>query len=321
MSNMIRDYIKEKNLVAKTACFGLALVLWVFISTTKHGELKFKVAVEKVNLPEYLTVSDMQDQSIDVVIEGKKELVKAVNPKTIRAVVDLSKPRENISARYPVTIIRDQIPESIRVTASKRKIYLTVERKAEKSVRVIPKIAGSVPDGFIRGRISIEPESVTISGPHSIIDRTDSVSTVSISMEGETGDIVREVEIESESLKNIELSDSEVKVTIPLLNLGSLAGVEIPLTVRNMRKDYRYTLKKEKIMVYVKAVGGDSVTADQMVAIVDVGRMVLRDPSTKVKLPLKEEELEVSVFFRDGSDNAGIVSFDPQRVRVRAAAK
>ncbi|HRZ25387.1 MAG TPA: CdaR family protein [Spirochaetota bacterium] len=318
--NMIAEYVNQRNILAKSACLALAIVLWAYISTTKNEESNFRIAIETVNLPEYMTVSDMQYQNIDVVVEGKKELVKAVNPKTIRAVVDLSRTRENVPAMYPIKILRDQIPDSLRVVPSRKKIRIVIERRTEKSVLVVPRI-GAAPEGYIVGKPRVEPEYVMINGARSVIDRIDTLATANISVENESADVVREVEIDRENLKNVDFSDNEVRVSIPIVKLSALVSVEIPIAVRNMKKDYRYSLKRDKVTAYVRTGERSNIAPEQIVAFVDVARMALRDPATKAKVPVKEEEIEVSVYFKDGSDADGIVSCSPRRVTVKAAAK
>ena len=115
--------------------------------------------------------------------------------------------------------------------------------------------------------------------------------------------------------------DNEGRGSIPIVKLSALGSVEIPIAVRNMKKDYRYSLKRDKVTAYVRAGERGALAPDQVIAFVDVARMALRDPATKAKVPVKEEEIEVSVYFKDGSDADGIVSCSPRRVTVKAAAK
>ncbi|HPI89269.1 MAG TPA: CdaR family protein [Spirochaetota bacterium] len=317
----IYGIIRDKDFLAKVVCLALAMFLWAYISSTKTSELKFKVPLEIINLPAYLTIAEMPEKTIELTIEGKKELVKAVSTRSVRAVVDLKKPRVNISARYPVEIIRTQIPESITLTSGVKKISLTVERKIEKRVRVIPKIVGNVPEGYVIGKYSVEPEFIMISGARSLVENTESLFTSNISIEGETDQIVREVEINRDNLTNIDTSENEVKVTIPLLQYSSLLSMELPITIRNMKKNFRYTLKKDKITLYLKTPGNVKITPELFVVYVDAGTIDLKNYKQNPKGFRKVEEIGINVLFKDEIDEVEIVSHTPQKVMVKVTAK
>jgi hypothetical protein len=317
----IRAIVRDRDFTAKVTCLGLAVFLWAYISSMKTGEVKFQAPLELINLPSHLTVVEMPEQSVDIKIEGKKELVKAVNTRSVRAVVDLKSPRLNVSAQYPVEIIRSQIPESVVLSSSVNRISLTVESKTEKKVRVLPKIIGNVPEGFVIGKYSIEPEFVMISGARSLVEKTETLFTSTISIDGVTEEIASDVEINRDNIESLDISENRVRVTVPLLRYSALLSLELPIVLKNTKKNLRYVLMKDRITLYVKSQAKSALSPDLFTASVDVGPLNPGEDPSRERQPVSQQELDIAVALRDAPDSVEIVSHSPRTVTVRAALK
>ena len=128
----IRDIFNKKELIPKLVSLILAVFLWAYIGTTKMGEIKFKVPIEVKNLSKSLVISNIQRNSIMAILKGNKEDLNNVNLKNLKVFVDLKNPVIGDSVKYPIEVVKQQIPENIDFSLSTDKIAITIEKKISK---------------------------------------------------------------------------------------------------------------------------------------------------------------------------------------------
>ena len=145
-----------------------------------------------------------------------------VNVKSIKAIVNLEHPAIGVNQNYPIEIIKDEIPENIDLSLSTNEVNLIIERKIYKRVRIKTNIVDKVKEGYILGQIKIIPDSIIINGPESQVKSIDFVRTNSISIENETGRIVKEISIDKTDMSNLEMDISNVRIIIPIIEFLSI---------------------------------------------------------------------------------------------------
>ena len=312
----IQKQLHERDFMAKTTSLVLAFFLWAYISSTKTGDLKFKIPVELQNLPSQMTIANISSRYVVVTIEGRKEIIKNINTRNIKASVDLGNPRVNVPARYPVEIVRQQVPESVRLDPLQKYLTITIEKKIERRVRVIPKVVGNVKDGYVMGKYLVEPEYVIISGAESVVSKIDNVYTANISIDNENGEVVREVEINRSGFNNVVFSDTQAKVTIPLLKYGNLLSVTVPIIIRNGLKEFRYVLKKKTATLFLKTEHKEMMKAEVFNVFVDAGSANLKEYKPAKGKDYLTWEFEVNAYFKEDIAHSQIVSFTPEKVKA-----
>jgi hypothetical protein len=216
-------------------------------------------------------ISEYSDKYVTVTLEGKKEHLKGLSGKNLKAYVDLSDPVPGISKNYSLTFLRQQIPDSVTMNPSSREVTLTVERVRTKWVRVIPRIVGIPPAGVTLGAVKMQPEFVMISGAMAFLREIDFVFTDDVSVADQGEDVTRNVGINQDKYPDVAFSDTTVKVTIPVVKVEGLYAVEAPLEMYNVDERFSAEPLDAKVRVYFR--GGDvgRHEADYIEAYVDAG--------------------------------------------------
>lgn len=303
--------IKEKKFIAKVLSLTLSVVLWAYISSTMKGELKFKIPIEVMNLPTGMIVSKMSDNTVLVTVDGKKDFLKNIRVKNLQVTVDLKNPKIGVPKKYRLRLSKVDMPENINITLSKKTVIITVERKIEKKVKVVPRITGNVKKGSIIGMKKVVPEYIVVQGAESLIDEIEYIYTENISVENESEDIAREVDLERMENGRVYYSKSTVKVIIPIINYGDLFKVDVDITVMNPAKDLRYHLEDKTVKLYIKYQGDREIKPEFFNAHIDVHnakvakrgkKRVIREFPVKISL---KKEMDVD-----------IVSVIPEKVKV-----
>jgi len=192
----------------------LASILWVYVDSLRQTDRFISVPVEIKNIPAGYMVSNNLPSAVKIIMRGKESRLALLDENYVRAYVDL----ENSAGgdkRRTVRVDKNQIPQGVSIKEiSPRFIDITVEKVEKKYVRVIPVITHEPPDGYIFEDVQIEPESVLIKGPESLMKNIDSVYTKDININNLTETTVKEVELDIRDGKILPENDSVVNVKI-----------------------------------------------------------------------------------------------------------
>lgn len=214
---MIKEFFTT-NFWLKLMSLIMAVALWFFVMLSGRSEVTKDIPVKFINISEKLAIMDYP-QTISVTIEGQERLLKYLKPNEISAVLDISGAKPG---RSFYTVSRDDIklPKSFLITTiNPETISLTLELQLKKSVPVKPDIVGAPAKGFNIVEIKVDPDTVSIEGPKSVISKIGRIKTEPIDISGIKSDLVYKA--------NLNLTDSHVKkninkvdVTISIENKG-----------------------------------------------------------------------------------------------------
>src|SRR6476660_2933475 len=185
-------YHPFRHLGLKVLSIALAVVLWLTVSGEHVAERNLRVPLEFRNVPERLEITGETISNVDVRLRGSSAILGRLDPGEVVAVLDLSGGRpgsrlfhlRNDQVRTPFGV------EVARVIPST--ISLELEQSASRVVPVIPSIHGEPAPGFVVGRRTSEPATVTVVGPESRIRQLSEATTEPVNVGG-TKDRVRDV--------------------------------------------------------------------------------------------------------------------------------
>ncbi|MFH0976421.1 MAG: CdaR family protein [Spirochaetota bacterium] len=282
----LKKLFSTKDIAAKIICILLSIILWAYLSSTDIGEIKYKIPISFVNLPVTLVKSRISDKYITATLTGRKDSLKNINIKSLKAVVNLGQPEIGLNKSYPVEVVREEIPENIDLVLSAKEVSLVVERKIYKKVKVKVNIIDKVIGGYIIGKIMVIPDSINISGPESVIKRIDFVRTDRISVANASVKLIKDVAISDKDLPDITAETSKVRVIIPIIESANLFEFRKIILLKNMNDKYNYIPSQEDVSVYLQS---------------DVPNMEPAEEDVDVFADVITEDLDA--FFHDGNEN------------------
>jgi YbbR domain-containing protein len=254
----ILAFLRERNIAAKLICLVLAVVLWAYISSTKMGELKYRIRVDYKNVPHALVVTSPQNPYITVMVGGTKDLLKDVRPEKIKAFVNLDKAIAGEDQKFPVEINRTELPDNLNVSAASHRIGVTIEKRLFRRVRVVPRITGEVQDGYIAGSPRAVPDMVTVSGAESIVSKLDFIVTKPVSIDKVARTINREAVLDSGENGSVVLDVQRVVVMVPVYAGKDMVKIEKKARVKDAGGKYRAALHEEGVVLYVRRLSADA---------------------------------------------------------------
>ena len=204
MWRRVRDYL-IRNLGLKIASLLLALILYAHVVTDQQRESEISVPVSMTGLSDTLAIVGHPPPRVGVKVRGKwKDLIRlGLTSRILR--IDLA---DVGSGRFQRTIsvedvreraIPAELAKSIDVTevVEPRTVDLVIEPRSVKVLPVAARVLGVPTAGYeIEGPVRVEPDSVRVEGPSSVLAAMDTLYTLPVDITGEREKIQRQVPID-----------------------------------------------------------------------------------------------------------------------------
>ena len=292
----------KKNLTLKITALVASLALWFMVTTSHKVEMVKKIPLNFITGPD-LVISSDAIRDVEVRFIGPRAFLTEMMQKSYSLNIDLRDRKIGyVSYRlYPDLL---KLPLGVKVTGFyPSEIATRLEKLKTKTVAVIPSFTGEIPYGYKLKSVNIEPKTIEISGPESLVTRTDEVYTEVIDLSQLSEPMTRNIALDQkykEKFKNVSVENFSILIDVTPYFV-SKTFVDISIKAVGSRS---YTLAKNKINVSVEGpkVLVDKLTVQDIKASVDLS---FNAPGTY------EEEIVVKL-----PDGIRLVSAVPKKVRV-----
>ncbi|MBW2466040.1 MAG: hypothetical protein JRF02_01950 [Deltaproteobacteria bacterium] len=173
----ISSFRRPKNWVLKLISLFFALFLWYFVVGEDKVDMNVTLPVEIVNLPRDLVISNQFRKQIEVTVSGQRSLIRGMTEQHISRSIDLSK-------AVPGTIVIHNDPDSISLPRGLNilrvqppTLTLRLDRLIHKNLPIKPILVGKIHSDYRLDTVKVEPPTLEISGPQSILDQEEDLST------------------------------------------------------------------------------------------------------------------------------------------------
>jgi hypothetical protein len=176
--------LSPKDWVLRFISLGLAIVLWYFVGGEDIVNKNVMVPVEIINLPRDLVISNQFKKEIEVSVSGPRSLVLDMGNLAIARQVDLEK-------ATPGTMVLENtndvinVPRGVKVLRIQPKsVILSLDKMIQKKFIVNPVTGGSLAPDFIMKGIRMDPDSISITGPLTVLSQFKVLRTKAIDIAG-----------------------------------------------------------------------------------------------------------------------------------------
>ena len=233
----------------------LAVVLAVFVwfLARKSGEpiqMSFYAPVVFKNVsPEFQVTSDPPQVNIVVHTNSRDSF----NPQEIQAVLDLDKAQEG-TLSYVMTENHILSPVKFEITRiHPSQITVRIEELIEKSFSIKPRYQGTPKKGYLLGDIKIVPDTLTMRGPRSVLEKMEHISAHEIELEGLNESTTMRVDLDLPG-GNVQIIHQNVDFYTAEVTINSLPIKKrfdnVPVYLRNM--DYVSVINPNTFNVFVE---------------------------------------------------------------------
>lgn len=219
------------NLGLKITAVLFSVVLWmvaVGINDPVDDKYIYSVPVQLYNTSSitgqnktYRVVGN--SDNIRVTVRGPKSVTSSLSRDNIMARADCSKLTQDNTVPIEVTINDSLDSEIESIKSDKEYVQLEIENNYAGQLRIEVVKKGSLPEGYVAGKISMETNTMSVSGPESAVEPVEK-AVVEVSLDGVTSDLNMEAQIKlldadgkEINNANIKKSVDSVKITVPIL--------------------------------------------------------------------------------------------------------
>ena len=160
----IRHLIFDHALL-KLASLLIAILMWYGVAHDPVSEVSVRVPVEFSRPPKGLDYTSDVIPQAQVRLRGPARLVRELSPDSVHAVIDLQNatPGEHT---YDLTTSQIQVPHDIEVVqVTPTRLRMVFDQRITRQVPVKARVVGTLPAGYRIESITLDPATVTITGP------------------------------------------------------------------------------------------------------------------------------------------------------------
>ncbi|MCL4463264.1 MAG: CdaR family protein [Firmicutes bacterium] len=231
------ERLLKNNTIVKVFAFFLAMMLWVYVTgdalraNIPEITRTFRnVPLSWLNLDERLEIMNIP-VGIDVVLNGRADLINEITPENIRASVSLEGLSEGQHRIFPTA----EVPRGVRVLSFvPQQVAVTLEEVESPQKPIVLEITGSPADGFVMGEPQILPGAVFVRGPRSLLARVEQ-ARATVDVDGADGDRVLMVPVQAvdaagQVINNLVVNPEMVEILIPFSKPQKTVPIRVPLS-------------------------------------------------------------------------------------------
>lgn len=165
-----------------------AIVLWVAVTEAENPtvvrDFSGSLEVQAVNIPEGIAVASFSERVVTVRISAPEDVIRRLTPADFRVEVDLAGVNPTVSTteqRVIVSMVQRRDVQVLEVTPAV--VTVRLEPLATRTVPVQANFIGTLPQGFERGDVEVQPGQVRIVGARSLVDLV-SVAAADVNLTG-----------------------------------------------------------------------------------------------------------------------------------------
>jgi YbbR domain-containing protein len=172
------------NAGLKLLSLVIALFLWMAISREPRAEVTLTAPIEFHNTPGTLEINSDNIQQVQVRAAGAAGAVHSLSSADVHAFVNLeaATPGEHtydLHVRVPRDVdVVQVIPSQFRIS---------FDNRASRKVDVRPRVVGATAPGFRMENVTVDPATVTITGPEKRVNSIEAVITDPVDASGVMG--------------------------------------------------------------------------------------------------------------------------------------
>ena len=223
-------FSQKHKLVARVTCLVLAVLFWVYVDNKRISEVRFRIPVQ-IDLLRDFAVADIEKRYVVVAARGSGDDLRNVNQNNISVFVKIQNPTIGETAKYPVTVLANEISDAITLVPEDKTLFAMIEKRKVRSVHVEPRVEGSLGSQFVLGNEKVTPDEVEISGAESVVNRIHSLETEPISISGHVETFSQGVKLNIVDTKLFDIDRKYFTVDLSIYNAKDVTLVIVNLSI------------------------------------------------------------------------------------------
>ena len=187
MKSFLRRWVLH-NFWLKVLSLLIAVALWMAIAPEQEpAEVEVQVPIEFQHVPAHLEISSITIPEAQIRVRGPESVIHNLRSTDIHAELELAdaKPGERTFDLTAQQIRHSREIHVVQVVPGQ--VHLAFDMRLTREVEIRPRITGSFVQGEQIGKVLVDPQRISITGPQHHVEEVDAATTDPIDVSGTTG--------------------------------------------------------------------------------------------------------------------------------------
>ena len=184
MSGFLRRWVLH-NFWLKILSLLIATGLWLAISPDQElAEVAVRVPIEFQHVPAHLEISSVTIPEAQIRVRGPERLIRGLRSTDIHAELELgdAMPGERTFDLTARQIRHDRELHVVQVVPGQ--VHLSFDTRLTREVEIHPRVTGNFVEGEQIGKVVVDPERISITGPKHHVEMVDAATTDPVDASG-----------------------------------------------------------------------------------------------------------------------------------------
>lgn len=244
----------KRKIITISLIVSFSVLLWVFVSFSGEFSITLNLPTQVIDIPENYSVSSMSAKEVSINLKGQgwqlAQHTLGRDPKFfIPSPTEIGE--QEIAVRNMI-YANSWLSTTLQLAEiTPEKLDITIEKTQSKMVEIVPVLSLGYKPGYgLVSPIKIEPDSVLISGPESIISNLNMINT--------EGRIISNLESEESlvlGLKTPKYTDiiiNECKVYFDIQKIVDKEFLDLNIETKNIPSRYELILSPTKLSIILR---------------------------------------------------------------------
>ena len=207
MIGFLRRWVLH-NFWLKILSLLLATGLWLAISPDQElAEVAVRVPIEFQHVPPHLEISSITIPEAQIRVRGPERLIRGMRSTDLHAELELgdAKPGERTFDLTAQQIRHDRELHVVQVVPGQ--VHLSFDTRLTREVEIHPRVTGNFVEGEQIGKVVVDPETISITGPRHHVEMVDAATTDPVDASG--------TRTQATFVTNVYVPDALVQVVQP----------------------------------------------------------------------------------------------------------
>ena len=208
MMKFLRRWVLH-NFWLKILSLILATGLWLAISPDQEpAEVAVRVPIEFRSVPAELEISSATIPEAQIRVRGPERMIRELRSTDIHAELQLADAKAG-ERTFDLTAQQIRLQRSLTVVqVVPGQVHLSFDTRLTREVKIRPRVIGDLAAGEQIGKVLVEPESITITGPRHHVELVDAATTDPVDASGSS--------TQATFVTNVYVPDALVQVVEPV---------------------------------------------------------------------------------------------------------
>ena len=244
----------KRKILTISLIISFSVLLWIFVSFSGEFSITLNLPIQVVEIPTEHSISSVSSNNVSISLKGQGwQLAQHTMGRDPKFFIPSPKVvgEKEISSRN-VLGLNSWLSTSLQLAEiSPEKIKVKVEKTISKKVAIIPVVALSFKSGYgLVSQVKIEPDSVEITGPESIINDMTILNTKSKALSNLESS--ESIILELDKRRFVNISAEECNVSFDVQKIVDKTFEDLQIETRNIPSRYELMLSPQKVTVVLR---------------------------------------------------------------------